>query len=130
VLFSQVVRAFWNLVWIGSLLVVSGCESPRNATNIRYAQSPDFGTCINELRELEGAKEEWAVEHKIKDTNAEPTLDDLRPYMMFTGSRDMKWCPSGGTYRIGKVCEPPTCSFGGPGHTLDIGFSNGTGQPH
>ncbi len=70
---------------------------------------------------IDGAKQQWALE-KNASTNAVPTFKDIRPYLgqgrMFEG--DLAWfhCPAGGTYTIGQLGMPPTCSFGGPGHTL------------
>jgi hypothetical protein len=72
--------------------------------------------CVNNLGEIEAAKEEWAQEHN--GTNGmDVTWDDLRPYIGRTTGMIPK-CPDGGVYRIGKVGEKPTCSIGGVGHTL------------
>jgi hypothetical protein len=66
--------------------------------------------CINNLRQLDAAKNQWALE-KVKKTGDAPTKEDLLPYLR-------KWptCPQGGTYTIGPVGEAPTCSI--PGHKL------------
>jgi hypothetical protein len=40
-----------------------------------------------------------------------PTRDDLLPYL-----RRWPVCPAGGTYTIGAIGEPPTCSV--PDHKL------------
>ena len=68
--------------------------------------------CINNLREIVAAKNQLALENK-KNTNDVPTWDDIRPYL----SRKLV-CPQGGTYTIGRIGQPPTCSIGGQGHTL------------
>jgi hypothetical protein len=66
--------------------------------------------CINNLRQIDGAKNEWALE-KGKKNGDVPTKEDLLPYLS-------KWpaCPQGGTYIINAVGEKPTCSI--PGHQL------------
>lgn len=66
--------------------------------------------CINNLRQLDAAKNQWALE-KVKKEGDVPTKEDLLPYLR-------KWpvCPQGGTYTIGALGEPPTCSI--PGHAL------------
>jgi hypothetical protein len=66
--------------------------------------------CINNLRQIDAAKQEWALE-KGKTAADVPTEEDLMPYLR-------KWpvCPSGGTYTINAVGEQPTCSI--PGHAL------------
>ena len=69
---------------------------------------------------IDGAKQQWAFDHHA-DSNAMPTWDDIRPYVMSPTPKDFKWltCPAGGTYTIGRIGDPPTCSYGGPGHTLE-----------
>ena len=66
--------------------------------------------CINNLRQIDGAKNEWALE-KGKKAGDVPTKEDLLPYL-----RSWPVCPQGGTYTIGAVNEKPTCSI--PGHQL------------
>jgi len=66
--------------------------------------------CINNLRQLDSAKQQWALEQGKKTTDV-PTKADLLAYLH-------QWpvCPQGGTYTIGAVNEPPTCSI--PTHVL------------
>jgi hypothetical protein len=69
-------------------------------------------SCITALKAIDGAKQTWALElHKT--TNDVPTWDDLAKLNGWVGWR---WeCPNGGVYTIG---DPPTCSIGGPSHSL------------
>ena len=69
-------------------------------------------TLLNNLRQLDGAKEQWKLENP-KATNDVPTWEDLLPYL-----RQKPACPQGGTYFLGRVGETPTCSISGPSHTL------------
>jgi len=112
------VRRMRSSIVLGCLACLALLPACRHAPD-RYAQNPVFGTCINGLGMIDGAKQEWALKGN-RSTNAAPTLDDLRPYLRHIDEKDLDWlrCPSGGTYMIGQVGEPPTCSFGGPGHTL------------
>jgi len=71
--------------------------------------SPD-AACLNNLRQIDGAKAVWAIEEH-KETNDVPTWDDLR--RLFYA---LPKCPSGGTYSIGRVCDVPMCSL--PSHTV------------
>jgi hypothetical protein len=72
--------------------------------------------CIYNLTCIDGAKLQWGMEHKAEvSSNAVPTTEDIHNY----NSRNqypMPVCPRGGTYTIGRVAEPPACSF--PGHVL------------
>jgi hypothetical protein len=69
--------------------------------------------CINNLRQIEAAKNEWALETG-KDAGAVPTATDLTPYFK---NGKFPVCPAGGTYTIGAVSNAPTCNI--PGHALD-----------
>ena len=66
--------------------------------------------CINNLRQIDAAKQEWALE-KGQGMGAVPTANDLTPYFK---NGKFPVCPSGGTYTIGAVSNAPSCSY--PGH--------------
>ncbi len=66
---------------------------------------PTSENCINNLRQIEGAKHQWALEHH-KPTNDTPTWEELAPYLK-TGLS----CPEGGAYRIGRVDQLTSCSL-------------------
>ena len=67
---------------------------------------------INNLRQIDAAKQQWALENgkKVGDLVTEA---DITPYL--SGGKIPK-SPAGGKYTIGKVGENPTCSI--PGHEL------------
>jgi septal ring factor EnvC (AmiA/AmiB activator) len=71
-----------------------------------------FNTCINHLRQIDAAKQEWALEN-TKTADAVPTALELLPYLK---DSIFPMCPSGGAYTINAVGMPPTCSI--PGHVL------------
>jgi hypothetical protein len=76
------------------------------------AYSPSH-ECQNNLRVIEAAKDQWAVENN-KMTNDTPTWDDIRPYMsLYLKTNKFLKCPEGGIYTLGKVGQLPTCSIGG-----------------
>jgi hypothetical protein len=67
--------------------------------------------CINNVREIEAAKDEWAKSTGATN-GAEITWDEIAPY--FTNG--IPKCPEGGTYTIGKIGAPVLCSI--PSHRL------------
>jgi hypothetical protein len=67
--------------------------------------------CINNLRQIDGAKEQWALENK-KKTGDTVTEADVAQYIR----NGFPVCPQGGHYTIGSVGENPRCSI--PGHSL------------
>lgn len=71
--------------------------------------------CINNLRQLDAAKNQWALE-KGKKTGDVCTEEDIKPYIKLTKAGQIAPCPQGGHYTIGPVGEDPTCSI--PGHQL------------
>lgn len=68
--------------------------------------------CRSNLRQIQAAKEQWAMANNQGPT-ATPTPADLSPSFI------QRWpvCPSNGTYTIGNLSTNPTCSIGGT-HSL------------
>jgi len=66
--------------------------------------------CINNLRQIDGAKQQWALEYNMP-TNALPTWQDLARYL-----RDgiLPTCPASGTYTPNAVGVDPNCSVHEP----------------
>jgi chromosome segregation ATPase len=71
--------------------------------------------CINNLRQIDGAKQQWALENK-KPANAVPTFADIAPYLGQGPQGAIPTCPSGGAYTLNTMSAVPTCSI--PGHAL------------
>ena len=90
------------------------------AAFVRARNTPASNACINNLRHLNAVKQQWAVENSMS-TNAMPTWEALRPYMSTAeqeGRPVRLVCPEGGVYLPGRTGDAPTCSIGGPDHTL------------
>ena len=83
-----------------------------SAAAVFSAEAQQRNACINNLRQIDAAKQQWALENK-KAADAVPTAQDLLPYFK---DGIFPVCPSGGIYAIGTVGEVPTCSV--PGHAL------------
>src|SRR5205085_123727 len=58
-----------------------------------------LSTCINNLRLLDGAKQQWALEHS-KGPNDVPPLQEIIPYLP---NNMMPQCPGGGRYTLNAV---------------------------
>lgn len=67
--------------------------------------------CIDNLRLIDAAKQQWAID-KNKRLNSAPSVLDLLPYL----PDGFPVCPSGGKYTIHSVSTSPSCSF--PGHAM------------
>jgi hypothetical protein len=68
--------------------------------------------CINNLRLIDGAKQQWALE-KQKPSGALLTAADLAPYLR---TNSLPACPAGGVYTLNPVGFSPLCNI--PGHAL------------
>ena len=78
---------------------------------VKARNSAMMNACINNLRQIDSAKREWALE-KRKDPTDAPTAKDLDAYLK-SGGVGIMTCPAGGTYTINSVGEKPTCSISG-----------------
>ena len=70
--------------------------------------------CINNLRAIDHAKQQWALENHKEAVTDVPTWADITPFLP-AGTQTN--CPAGGTYSINSIMKPATCSI--PGHDLD-----------
>ena len=83
-----------------------------------YLESHRPIVCINNMRMMESAANQFALEHHLTNGAAINFPNDLTPYF-----KDGKIppCPFGGTYHFEKVGDKPTCSLGTtvtPAHVL------------
>src|SRR5688572_10576087 len=67
--------------------------------------------CINNLRQIEGAKEQWALENR-KDPGSPVDQAAVNRFIKNGGVT----CPAGGSYTYGPTDTLPQCSI--PGHSL------------
>ena len=78
---------------------------------IKARETSRTKSCIANLKQIDAAKEQWAMENK-KTTTDTPAMTDLvgsANYLKNTPS-----CPSGGTYTVNAVSTNPVCSIGTP----------------
>jgi hypothetical protein len=70
-------------------------------------------TCEDCLRQLDGAKQQWAIDER-KNGTAIPKPNELYGQELYLVRPPV--CPNGGTYSINAVNKVPTCSH--PGHSI------------
>ena len=70
-------------------------------------------SCIANLKQIDAAKEQWAMDLK-KSTTDTPVIGDLSPAYI----KSEPACPSNGAYTIGNMETAPVCSIGGT-HVLN-----------
>ena len=82
----------------------------------KYRDLARVGTCVENLRQLHGAKVQWALEfHKGNDDI--PSPEDLAPFLR---AKALPECPGGGAYTLRRASKYPVCSLYPQGHTLNI----------
>jgi prepilin-type N-terminal cleavage/methylation domain-containing protein len=84
---------------------------------IKARTTSQMNACINNLRQVDGAIQQWALENK-KDTTATVVFTDISSYL-----RNSIICPSGGTafsdsYTITTVAAKPLCKKVSSSHAL------------
>ena len=79
---------------------------------VRARNTAQKNTCINNLRQIEAAKQQWALENKKVDTDS-PASDDVKNYIK---NNAYPTCPAAGTYTLGNVKTEVTCDQ--TGHVL------------
>ena len=81
----------------------------------RARETSRQNACINNLRQIDQAKEQWAMENNKVESDSLVSAD-LEPYMK-RGIVSGLMCPAGGGYVVTTVAQDPICTYGG-GHVL------------
>jgi prepilin-type N-terminal cleavage/methylation domain-containing protein len=74
---------------------------------VQARESSRAKACVANLKQIDSAKQQWAMDQKMAST-ASPAQGDLSP----TYVRSYPSCPESGTYTIGDIDTLPTCSIG------------------
>jgi hypothetical protein len=77
-----------------------------NFIRLRYETASN--ACINNLRQIESAKEQWKIENSKRDGDGVIEAD-IKPYL---ANENLSKCPANGTNIIGRIGEDPKCSVG------------------
>ena len=119
-------RAGFTLVEILIAVTIIGLLAAIAIPNFIIARSNSMrGTCINNLREIDSAKNQWATETS-QAASAVPSANDIQPYLGHgnSGSVNNVFCPQDAgrsiatSYLLGNVSTAPICNIQPAGHNL------------
>jgi hypothetical protein len=112
--------AFWAIAFCFFLVTVLAVVIP-NLVAPRVSSGGLPGPCIINLRKIDAAAKQFALENHKTNGEAINFPDDLTPYIKLNSQGKIPGCPGGGIYTIKKVGDKPTCSLGytvTPAHVL------------
>ena len=82
---------------------------------VRARNTAQKNACINNLRQIDGGKQQWALENKKSDTDS-PVASEVQVYIK---NNKMPSCPAGSAaYVINAVNADPTCAVNAGSHVL------------
>src|SRR6266571_4806066 len=64
---------------------------------VKARTTSQANACINNLRQLDGAVQQYALEKKLNSTDTY-SLDLLKPYIKLDSNQNIPGCPANGTY--------------------------------
>jgi len=92
---------------------------------VKARSQSQVNACLNNLRKIDDATQEWALEH-LAGPASSVTFDDIQPYL-----KSSVLCPSAGpgatfatSYTLSTVSNKPSCLISPLGHILVADTTN------